>query len=90
MAPLFRSILFFFFTSWLLASGHGYTITGPTGGVNGQTGQRPFRQDFRTFQNSGAAFDLFVLAWQRFQQQNQTELLSYFQVSGTLSEESGA
>ena len=60
------------------------TITGPQGGVNTTTGQRPFRQEFSTFKNSGPAFDLYILALQQFQQQNQSALLSYYQVSGRL------
>ncbi|KAK4690189.1 hypothetical protein P7C71_g6534, partial [Lecanoromycetidae sp. Uapishka_2] len=57
-------------------------ITGPTGGVNAATGQRPFRQDFSTFKTSGPAFDLYILSLQQFQQQNQTAQLSYYSVSG--------
>lgn len=57
-------------------------ITGPQGGVNTPTGQRPFRQDFSTFKNSGPAFDLYILSLQQFQQQNQSALLSYYQVGG--------
>lgn len=59
-------------------------ITGPQGGVNTPTGQRPFRQEFSTFKNSGPAFDLYILSLQQFQQQNQSALLSYYQVAGNL------
>ncbi|CAD6586306.1 MAG: hypothetical protein ASARMPREDX12_002329 [Alectoria sarmentosa] len=48
-------------------------------GVNAVTGQRPFRQEFSTFKNSGPAFDLYILSLQQFQQQNQSALLSYYQ-----------
>ncbi|MCJ1361156.1 hypothetical protein MMC16_000253 [Acarospora aff. strigata] len=57
-------------------------ITGPKGGVNSATGQRPFRQEISSFQNSGPAFDLYILSFQRFVQQNNTNLLSYYQVAG--------
>ena len=57
-------------------------VTGATGGVNRETGERPFRQEFSTFASSGPAFDLFILAFQRFQQANQSDVLSYYQVAG--------
>ena len=63
-----------------------YAITGLKGGVNQISGQRPFRQDFSTFKNSGAAFDLYILALQQLQQQNQSTLLSYYQVAGDISQ----
>ena len=66
----------------LLSHANALAITGPQGGVNIATGQRPFRQEFSTFKNSGAAFDLYILSLQRFQQQNQSALLSYYQVAG--------
>ncbi|KAI9806999.1 MAG: hypothetical protein M1833_002657 [Piccolia ochrophora] len=59
-----------------------YVITGPDGGVNAQTGERPARQEIRTFQNSGPAWDLYIQALQTFQQLGQGEQLSYYQVSG--------
>lgn len=59
-------------------------ITGPQGGVNTITGQRPFRQEFSTFKDSGPAFDLYILSLQQFQQQNQSTLLSYYQVGGKI------
>lgn len=58
------------------------TITGPQAGVNSLTGQRPFRQDISSFQNSGPAFDLYMLALQQLAQQDQTVLLSYYQIAG--------
>lgn len=61
-----------------------YAITGAHGGVNTGTGQRPSRQDLSTFKNSGAAFDLYILSLQQFQQQNQSALLSYYQVAGDM------
>ena len=66
----------------LLSLADALAITGPQGGVNTATGQRPCRQEFSTFKNSGPAFDLYILSLQRFQQQNQSALLSYYQVAG--------
>ena len=57
-------------------------ITGVQGGVNLITGQRPLRQEFSNFQNSGAAFDLYILSFQQFVQMNQTNEVSYYQVAG--------
>ena len=57
-------------------------IVGSQGGVNTATGQRPFRQEISTFKDSGPAFDLYILSLQQFQQQNQSALLSYYQVGG--------
>lgn len=68
----------------LASLGNSVAILGPQGGVNTATGQRPFRQDFSTFKNSGPAFDLYILSLQQFQQQNQSALLSYYQVGGKI------
>ena len=60
-------------------------ITGATGGVDPISGQRPMRQEFSTFQNSGPAFDLYIQAFKQFVEQNQTDLLSYYLVAGESS-----
>jgi hypothetical protein len=57
-------------------------VTGATGGVNTQTGQRPSRQNLENFQSSGAPFDLYIQALQRFQSDDQSALLSYYQIAG--------
>lgn len=72
--------------AYLLSFGRSYAITGVVGGVNQFTGQRPARQDFSTFKNSGPHFDLYILSLQRFQQANQTSLLSYYEVAGNVSD----
>ncbi|OAP63560.1 hypothetical protein AYL99_02787 [Fonsecaea erecta] len=59
-----------------------FQITGALGGVNSTTGARPLRYEIHDFANSGPAFDLFILALIDLQSVNQTEELSYFQVSG--------
>lgn len=57
-------------------------ITGATGGVNLATGERPFRREINVFATSGAPYDLFVLALLQLQSTNQSNILSYFQISG--------
>ena len=72
-------------TLCLVSFASSYAITGVTGGVNTITGQRPFRQEFSHFKDSGPAFDLYILSLQQLQQQNQSALLSYYQVAGMYS-----
>ena len=62
----------------------GYAITGVTGGVNSETGQRPARLDMRDLQSAGPAFDLYVQAISQFQSDDQSDLLSYYEVAGIL------
>ena len=57
-------------------------ITGPTGGVNTTTGQRPFRQEFVSFSKTGPAFDLYIQALQQFEAATQTGQTSYYQIAG--------
>lgn len=60
-----------------------FAITGALGGINVTTGQRPSRQEISSFQSRGGpAFDLYILAFQKFVQTDQTHLLSYYQVAG--------
>jgi len=59
-----------------------FQITGNSGAVDSATGARPFRQEINQFAASGAAFDLFILALQQLQQTDQSQPLSYFQISG--------
>ena len=67
------------------AATNSYAINGPTGGVDVNTGQRPFRQEISSLQNSGAAWDLYILAFQKFTQTDQAQQLSYYQVAGVLN-----
>ena len=69
------------------ATASSYAITGPTGGVDNNTGERPFRQEISNFQNSGPAWDLYILAFQKFTQTDQAQQLSYYQVAGVLKPE---
>ena len=57
-------------------------VGGTQGGVNPGTGERPFRQEIGKLQASGPAWDLYILALQRFQQSDQAQQLSYYQVAG--------
>ncbi|KAL8693817.1 MAG: hypothetical protein Q9218_001417 [Villophora microphyllina] len=66
----------------LAVLGNAIAIRGIQAGVNTYTGERPFRQEFSTFKNSGAAFDLYILSLQKFQQSDQRYQLSYFEVAG--------
>lgn len=59
-----------------------YGITGLSGGVNYDTGERPARRDLRDLQSSGAAFDLYIQALAQFQADDQSDMLSYYEVSG--------
>jgi len=59
-------------------------ITGPTGGVDAATAARPCRYEIHQFSQSGPAFDLFILSLKQLQAQNQSNPLSYFQISGQL------
>ena len=58
------------------------SIRGAQGGVNGYTGERPFRMEFSSFSQSGPAFDLYILSLHQFVQQPQTDLLSYYEIAG--------
>lgn len=58
-------------------------ITGSQAGVNQQTGQRPFRQDYRDFNKTGPPFDLYIQALQSFQNSNFNDQQSYFKIAGT-------
>ena len=66
----------------LAVLGNAWTIRGIQAGVNPYTGERPLRQDFSTFKNSGPAFDLYIQALLRSQQADQKNTLSYFEVAG--------
>lgn len=77
------SLLFLASLSAVTKSAVGYAITGVSGGVNSATGQRPARLDMRDLQSAGPAFDLFVQALSQFQSDDQSDLISYYEVAGT-------
>ena len=74
--------LVFLLTAHIFSLVHSYRITGATGGVDAASGRRPSRLEFSTLAASGEAFDLYVLALRQFAQDNQANLLSYYQVAG--------
>ena len=82
MGKMLRWFLYFI---TFAAQGSAVAITGPQAGVNTETGERPFRQDFSVFKVSGAAFDLYIQALYYFQQDDQSDELSYFQISGNFA-----
>ena len=55
-----------------------------TSGVPGRliNGSFPVRLEMTAFEKSGPAFDLFVLAFRAFQQTDQSNIRSYYQVAG--------
>jgi hypothetical protein len=66
----------------LLHHARAIVITGISAGVNNITGERPFRRDINELYMSGPAWDLFALSLSAFQQMNQDDPLSYYQISG--------
>lgn len=81
----YLNLLFLLLSFSSVALVDAFAITGVQGGVNTSTGQRPFRMNFLTFQNSGPAYDLYILSLQQLQQQGKSNLLSYYQVAGRAS-----
>lgn len=77
-----KMLLWLLYIITLAAQGSAVAITGPQAGVNTATGERPFRLEFSVFKDSGPAFDLFIQAFYYFQQADQADQLSYFQVAG--------
>lgn len=79
MASLTRwALLSLTFVTWVST----IAIKGSQGGVDFLTGERPLRQEFSVFKDSGPAFDLYIQSFRHFMQQNQSSLLSYYGVSG--------
>ncbi len=85
MAIVHRLLVLVLGTLFLTNRTKAVAITGPQGAGESATGQRPFRLEISTVQNNGPAFDLYILSFQRFVQQNQTNILSYYQAAGKLS-----
>lgn len=59
-----------------------FKTTGAGGGATSRPGNSSLRTEINDFATSGPAFDLYILALQRLQDTDQTDQLSYFQVSG--------
>lgn len=77
--------LFAIVTFAFVSTSYAFAITGLQGGVNAGTGERPIRQEISTFQQAGAAFDLYILSLKQFMQRDQSDPLSYYQIAGMLS-----
>ena len=77
---LFKFLLFILLS--FSQNAFSYRITGATSGINAASGERPARRDLRSFQSSGAAFDLYIQALQMLQATNQANLLSHFEIAG--------
>ncbi|OXV11945.1 hypothetical protein Egran_00294, partial [Elaphomyces granulatus] len=82
--PTWRPVLRIFVLISLLSntSFAATPVTGFSAGVNTRTGERPFRRNLQNFQSSGAAFDLYIQALQKFQSDDQGDMFSYYQISG--------
>ena len=70
----------------LIVGSRAFAITGVSAGVNSTTGERPFRQEINAFTGSGPPWDLFILSLLEMQQTPQNNSLSYFQISGKITE----
>ena len=79
--PALVSIVVFVLS--LIPHVHPYAITGISGGVEA-SGQRPFRTEINDFAQSGAPFDLYILALQKIQRANESDVASHFQIGGML------
>ncbi len=91
--PLCSRIMWLFSISFflnalcaLLNSAEAFAITGISAGVDPVTGERPFRHDINDLYMSGPAWDLFILSLREFQQVDQDDPLSYYQVAGKATE----
>lgn len=62
-----------------------FVVTGATTGLNTTDGSRPLRYDIEDFYDSGPAWDLYLLSLRSIQHLNQSELTSYFQISGKIA-----
>lgn len=76
------NLVAFWLTVALPSIGFGFVVTGATGGLNTTTGSRPLRYDIEDFYDSGPAWDLYLLSLHSIQHLNQSDLTSYFQISG--------
>jgi hypothetical protein len=60
----------------LICNASTFVVMGATSGINGATGERPFRQDIATMaQTGGPLWDLYILAVQQFQTLDQSDQL---------------
>ena len=79
------NLLLYVFALVALASSsvNGSTIvTGAGPSVNASAEILPIRQNIEDLQNTGPMWDLYLLALRQFADANETDPLSYFQISG--------
>ena len=57
-------------------------VTGADSGLNASTAILPIRQNIENMQDTGPIWDLYILALRRFADANETDPLSYYQISG--------
>ena len=68
------------------SSADGSTIvTGAVPSVNASSEILPIRQNIENLQNTGPVWDLYILALRQFADGNETDPLSYYQISGNYS-----
>lgn len=57
-------------------------VTGADSGLNASAAIPPIRQNIENLQGTGPMWDLYILALRQFADANETDPLSYYQVSG--------
>ena len=58
-------------------------VTGADFDLNTSATVLPIRQNIENLQDTGPMWDLYILALRRFADANETDPLSYYQISGT-------
>lgn len=86
MRPTSSGLFLFTVFTLFLGPANAVAVTGVSAGVNNVTGERPLRRDIKELYMSGPAWDLFVLALREFQEADQDDPLSYYQVAGRTHE----
>ena len=81
MAPLFLKIYLLALCWTQLAA--AYAIKGVQAGVDPVSGARPFRLEISMM--NGPAWDLYILALQKYSQTNQSDQFSNYRISGELT-----
>lgn len=59
-----------------------YVISGITADVDASNGRRPIRPNIQSFQYSGPAWDLYILALHQFMQLDPSNPESYYRIAG--------
>ncbi|OAX83288.1 hypothetical protein ACJ72_02361 [Emergomyces africanus] len=80
MGPFRWKVLFLL--NVLLGVASAVTISGASGNVNPNTGQRPARKDINKMQWSGPEWDIYIQALKAFQEEDRNDILSFHKVAG--------